>query len=107
MSKLTTESWIIRAILIMIALSFMLALVALPLAAVFAEAFAKGWEAYGDALAHRHAISAIQLTLLVAAIAVPFNVVFGLCASWAIAKYEFVGKRLLIPLSICHFQSRR
>ncbi len=96
MSKLTTEPWIIRAILIMIALSFMLALVALPLAVVFAEAFAKGWEAYADALAHRHALSAIQLTLLVAAIAVPFNVVFGLSASWAIAKYEFAGKRLLI-----------
>ncbi|MDX2112460.1 MAG: sulfate ABC transporter permease subunit CysW [Alphaproteobacteria bacterium] len=85
-----------KCALIFIALGFMLALVALPLAVVFAEAFAKGWEAYADALAHRHALSAIQLTLLVAAIAVPFNVVFGLSASWAIAKYEFAGKRLLI-----------
>ncbi len=90
------EPWWVKLVLIAVALGFMLALVALPLAVVFAEAFAKGWEAYADALAHRHALSAIELTLLVAAIAVPFNVVFGLCASWAIAKYEFAGKRLLI-----------
>lgn len=90
------EPWWVKLALISVSLAFMFALIALPMAAVFTEAFAKGWKAYGDALAHRHAISAIQLTLLVAAIAVPFNVIFGLCASWAIAKYEFAGKRLLI-----------
>ena len=78
------------------AVSFMLVLVALPLSVVFAEAFSKGVSSYFAALSEPNALSAIRLTLLVAAIAVPFNVVFGVVASWAITKFEFVGKRLLI-----------
>ena len=74
----------------------MLVLVALPLSVVFAEAFSKGVSSYFAALSEPNALSAIRLTLLVAAIAVPFNVVFGVVASWAITKFEFVGKRLLI-----------
>jgi sulfate transport system permease protein len=69
-----------------------------PLVAVFAEALRKGVAAYFDCFANRHALSAIRLTLLVAGIAVPANLVFGLAASWAIAKFEFRGKSLLITL---------
>src|SRR5688572_26800327 len=71
-------------------------LIGLPLAAVFAEAFRQGIGAYFDALAHPDALSALRLTLLVASIAVPLNVLFGLAASWAITKHSFLGKRLLI-----------
>jgi len=91
-----TESLWIQALLMFLGLGFMAILVVLPLASVFAEAFRQGWVAYRDALAHPQAIYAIKLTLLVAAIAVPLNVAFGLAASWAIAKFEFAGKRLLI-----------
>lgn len=91
-----TEPWWIRCLLFSIGIGFIGVLVMLPLAAVFAEAFRQGWEAYKNAVLHPHALQAIKLTLLVAAIAVPCNVVFGLAASWAIAKFEFIGKRLLI-----------
>jgi sulfate transport system permease protein len=91
-----TEPFWIRSLLLILALLFMAILVVLPLAAVFAEAFRQGFAAYADALAQPYAISAIKLTLLVAAIAVPFNVLFGIAASWAIAKFEFKGKRLLL-----------
>ena len=70
----------------------------LPLATVFASALAKGWSAYFAAFYESDALDAIRLTLLVAAIAVPLNLLFGLAASWAIAKFEFVGKSLLITL---------
>lgn len=73
-------------------------LIGLPLAAVFAEALRKGFAAYADSLQAEYAVQAIKLTLLVAAIAVPFNLVFGVVASWAITKFEFVGKQLLITL---------
>ncbi|HTL31414.1 MAG TPA: sulfate ABC transporter permease subunit CysW [Tepidisphaeraceae bacterium] len=69
-----------------------------PLAAVFTEALRKGFGPYFKALQDPAAISAIQLTLLVSAIAVPVNLVFGLIASWAIAKFNFVGKNLLLTL---------
>ena len=92
----TTEPFWVRAILLCVALLFMGILVALPLAVVFSEAFSKGASAYFAALTDENALSAIRLTLLVAAIAVPFNVVFGVVASWAITKFEFAGKRLLI-----------
>lgn len=72
--------------------------VLLPLASVFVEAFAKGWRAYAAAITDPDAQSAIRLTLLVAAIAAPLNAVFGLAASWAIAKFEFRGKALLLSL---------
>jgi sulfate transport system permease protein len=86
----------VRAALIALATAFVGILVALPLAVVFFEALREGAVAYGQALSHPHALAAIKLTLLVAAIAVPCNIVFGIAASWAIAKFEFTGKRLLI-----------
>jgi sulfate transport system permease protein len=91
-----SEPWWVKTLLILTSLAFIAVLVVLPLAAVFAEAFRQGWQAYVEAVMHPNALSAIKLTLLVAAIAVPCNVVFGVAASWAIAKFDFVGKRLLI-----------
>jgi sulfate/thiosulfate transport system permease protein len=70
----------------------------LPLLSVFAEALRQGLDAYLTALVDPDALAAMRLTLLVAAIAVPANVAFGLCAAWAIAKFEFKGKSLLITL---------
>lgn len=70
----------------------------MPLAAVFTEALRKGWSVYLAAITEDDAFSAIKLTFLAAAIAVPLNLVFGLCAAWAIAKFDFPGKNLLITL---------
>ena len=70
----------------------------MPLASVFCEAFRNGWAAYWQSFKDPAAWHAIKLTLLVAAISVPLNIVFGLCASWAIAKYEFRGKSVLLTL---------
>ena len=94
----TTESAWVRYSLIAIALSFMFLFLVLPLAAVFAEALRKGFDAYWEALKEPDAWSAILLTLMTAAIAVPLNLVFGICAAWAIAKYEFRGKAFLTTL---------
>jgi sulfate transport system permease protein len=69
-----------------------------PLVAVFAQALANGWTAYLDAVREPDARSAIYLTLLAAGIAVPCNLIFGLAAAWAIAKFDFAGKNLLITL---------
>lgn len=82
--------------LVAVALTFMVLFLVLPLATVFAEALARGFEAYGAALTHPDAIAAIKLTLTVAAISVPLNVVFGIAAAWAIAKFDFPGKSLLV-----------
>ncbi|WP_156176978.1 sulfate ABC transporter permease subunit CysW [Rhizobium sp. LC145] len=84
--------------LILVGLLFLAFFLFLPLVAVFVEAFRNGWEEYVAALVEPDAVSAIRLTLLVAAIAVPLNLVFGLAASWAIAKFEFKGKSFLITL---------
>ncbi|TKT46217.1 sulfate ABC transporter permease subunit CysW [Rhizobiaceae bacterium LC148] len=84
--------------LILVGLLFLAFFLCLPLVAVFVEAFRNGWEEYVAALVEPDAVSAIRLTLLVAAIAVPLNLVFGLAASWAIAKFEFKGKSFLITL---------
>lgn len=92
----TMEPFWVRAIMLVSAVLFMGVLIGLPMAAVFAEALSGGVDAYVAALTHPDALSAIKLTLIVAAIAVPLNVVFGLCASWAIAKFQFKGKHLLI-----------
>ncbi|MES1150851.1 MAG: sulfate ABC transporter permease subunit CysW [Dongia sp.] len=94
----TTESPVARVILIGLALAFMGVMLVLPLVSVFAEAFADGIGHYLSSIADPDALSAIRLTLLVAAIAVPLNLIFGLCAAWAIAKFEFRGKSLLITL---------
>jgi sulfate transport system permease protein len=70
----------------------------LPLAMVLIEAFAKGWSAYASSLTHPDTLSAMRLTLMTAAIAVPLTTVFGVSAAWAIARFEFRGKNLLITL---------
>ncbi|MFZ5568572.1 MAG: sulfate ABC transporter permease subunit CysW [Pseudomonadota bacterium] len=94
----TTEPVWVRHTLIGIALVFMFLFLVLPLAAVFTEALRKGWDAYWEALKEPDAWAAIRLTLLTAAIAVPLNLVFGVAAAWAIAKYEFRGKAFLTTL---------
>lgn len=92
------ESPLIKWVLITLALGFATVFLLLPLLNVFAQALAKGWSHYWGALLHQNARSSIWLTLLVAAICVPLNVVFGLAAAWAIAKFDFRGKALLITL---------
>jgi sulfate transport system permease protein len=92
------ESPFIRRLLILIALAFLALVLAAPLAAVFFEALRKGVGAYLAAFQNADAKAAIRLTLLTAGIAVPLNLVFGLAASWAIAKFEFRGKQMLITL---------
>jgi len=81
-----------------IGLTYFVLFLMLPLVAVFAEAFRKGWEAYLAALVEPDALSAIKLTLIAAAISVPLNLVFGVAAAWAIAKFDFPGKQFLISL---------
>ena len=94
----TSESPLVRAILIAVAIGFLALVLLLPLAAVFAEAFRKGAAAFLESLADPDTFAAIRLTLLVAAIAVPLNLVFGVAAAWAIAKFEFKGKAFLTTL---------
>ena len=94
----TEESPFAKWTLIALALGFCLVFLLLPLVNVFAQAFAKGWSAYLRALTHPDSWAAIRLTLQVAAITVPLNVFFGLAAAWAVAKFEFRGKALLITL---------
>ncbi|GHC95448.1 sulfate ABC transporter permease subunit CysW [Pseudorhodoferax aquiterrae] len=94
----TTETPWVRRTLIGIALLFLALFLALPLAAVFTEALRKGLDAYLEALKEPDAWAAIRLTLITAAIAVPLNLVFGVCAAWCIAKYEFRGKAFLTTL---------
>ena len=94
----TTESTLAKLVVTGLVLLFLLLFLLLPLLAVFAEALRQGVGAYFAALIEPDALAAIRLTLLVAAIAVPANLVFGLCAAWAIAKFEFKGKSLLITL---------
>ena len=94
----TSEPAWVRWALILGGLVFMALFLVLPLAAVFSEALRQGIGAYFQALQQPDAQSAIRLTLLVAAIAVPLNVVFGIAASWAIAKFEFKGKAFLTTL---------
>ena len=94
----TTEAPWVRYTLITVALTFVLLFLVLPLAAVFTEALRKGFGAYVDGLREPDAWSAIRLTLIVAVIAVPLNLVFGVAAAWAIAKFEFPGKAILTTL---------
>lgn len=87
-----------RFALIATALLFAGGMIALPLAAVMGEAFRHGIGVWRDAVTEPDALAAIRLTLLVAAIAVPLNTVFGLGASWAITRYDFIGKKILVTL---------
>jgi sulfate transport system permease protein len=92
------ESRVVRLALISIALAFLVLFLFLPLVAVFAKAFEKGAAAYLAAIVDPAARDAIRLTLTVAAIVVPVNVVFGVAAAWAIAKFEFPGRGLLVTI---------
>jgi len=94
----TTEPAWVKFVLIGLALTFMFFFLVLPLAAVFTEALRKGLEAYWASLQEPDAWSAIRLTFITALIAVPLNLVFGIAAAWAIAKYEFTGKAFLTTL---------
>jgi sulfate/thiosulfate transport system permease protein len=94
----TTERWPVRALLIGVAVVFLVLFLLLPLLAVLIEAFRAGLGAYFQAITEPDALAAVRLTLLVAAIAVPANIVFGLAAAWAIAKFEFKGKSILNSL---------
>ena len=99
------ESRLVQWSLVAISLAFLCLFLFLPLITVFVEAGARGWQAYREAILEPDALAAIRLTLLVAAIAVPFNIVIGIAAAWAIAKFEFRGKSLLtsfidLPFSV-------
>jgi len=94
----TEESPFVKWTLIAVALAFCLVFLLLPLVNVFAQAFAKGWNYYWSSLTEPGSWAAIRLTLIVAGISVPLNVVFGMAAAWAIAKFEFKGKSILITL---------
>jgi len=94
----TNETLPVRITLTLIAVGFIGVFVALPITIIFIEALGKGFTGYFNALNNDDTKAAIKLTLLVSAIAVPCNMVFGLFASWAIAKFEFFGKRFLITL---------
>jgi sulfate/thiosulfate transport system permease protein len=96
--RATAEPALVRWTLIALALVFLGVFLLVPLAAVFTEALRKGLGTYFAALTEPDAVAAIQLTLLVAAIAVPANLVFGVAAAWAIAKFDFRGKSVLITL---------
>ncbi|WP_140629512.1 sulfate ABC transporter permease subunit CysW [Methylibium rhizosphaerae] len=94
----TTEPAWVRRALIAVALLFLTLFLFVPLVAVFVEAFKKGWSVYLAAIVEPDALSAIKLTLITAAIAVPMNLVFGVAAAWTIAKFDFRGKNILLTL---------
>lgn len=96
--KHNTEHPLVQGLLIGIALLFIALIVILPLVSVFAEALKKGAAVYLEALKKPDALSALKLTLIVAVIAVPLNTIFGVAAAWAISKFKFRGKNLLITL---------
>ncbi|MGI4842111.1 MAG: sulfate ABC transporter permease subunit CysW [Janthinobacterium lividum] len=88
----------VRYLLIAVALAFLTLFLFVPLAAVFHEALKRGWDVYLESIRDPDAISAIKLTLIAAGISVPLNLVFGVAAAWAIAKFEFRGKSILLTL---------
>lgn len=92
------ESKLVQYLLIATAVTFLLIMLVAPLITIFAEAFRKGYEAYFESFTNEYVLQAIKLTFITAAIAVPLNLVFGVAASWSIAKYSFFGKSFLITL---------
>lgn len=94
----TEESPFVKWLLISVAMTFAVIFLFLPLINVFAQAFSKGWVPFWNAISEPDSWAAIKLTLIVAAIAVPLNTVFGIAAAWAIAKFDFRGKSLLNSL---------
>jgi sulfate transport system permease protein len=97
-ARATGESRVVRWVLITMALVFLAFTLVLPLALVFTQAVAKGFAAYWEAITDPDALSAAKLTLLIASVAVPVNLVFGVAAAWCITKFRFPGKNLLITL---------
>lgn len=96
--RVNTESSMVRGLLMLLAFGFLFLFLALPLAAVFSEAFKQGFDLYWEALQEPDTLSAIWLTIIVALVVLPFNILFGVAAAWAISKFEFRGKSLLITL---------
>ncbi|MFA9440132.1 sulfate ABC transporter permease subunit CysW [Uliginosibacterium sp. sgz301328] len=96
--RINTESRPVRWALTAVALGFLFLFLALPLATVFQEAFRQGSAAFWQALHEKETLAAIRLTVLIALVVLPFNVVFGVAAAWAIAKFDFRGKSLLTTL---------
>jgi sulfate transport system permease protein len=96
-SNVLEPAWV-RIVLVTVALAFLTLFLFVPLVAVFVEAFKKGGDAYLAAITDPDAVSAIKLTLIAAVISVPLNLVFGISAAWAIAKFEFRGKSILLTL---------
>ena len=96
-SAVTEMRWV-RVLLIAVACAFLGLVLVLPLAVVVSEALAKGFAPWWAALCEPDTLAALRLTLITAAIAVPANLIFGLCAAWAVAKFEFKGKQILITL---------
>jgi sulfate transport system permease protein len=94
----TDEPWFVKSALIGVSLAFLTLVLFVPLAAIFAEAFRKGVAVYLASFTDPHALSAIRMTLLISLICVPLNLVFGLAAAWAITKFRFPGKSILITL---------
>lgn len=97
-TRAQTEPAFVRWLLIAIALIFLTLFLALPLAAVFSQAFAKGLAVYLEAIKEPDTLASIKLTLITAAVCVPLNLFFGITAAWSIAKFSFPGKGLLITL---------
>lgn len=94
----TLEPVWVRILLLTLALAFVTLFLFIPLVAVFSEALRKGWDVYVTSIQEPDAWSAIKLTLIAAGISVPLNLVFGVAAAWAIAKFEFRGKNVLLTL---------
>jgi sulfate transport system permease protein len=97
-ARATREPPAVRRALILIAMGFLVLFLVVPLLAVFHQALEKGWAAYLSALGEPMAVAALRLTLLAAAVAVPANLLFGVAAAWAIAKFDFPGKNVLVSL---------
>ena len=97
-ARATSEPRLVKILLTATAMGFLALFLVVPLFAVFAQALEKGWAAYVAALREPMAVSALKLTLLTAGVAVPLNLLFGVAAAWAIAKFDFPGKNALITL---------
>ena len=96
--KATDDPLWARLLILGLVFAFLIISLFLPLITVFFEAFKQGWAPFKAAIAEHDALEAIKLTLITAALAVPFNALFGVCAAWAVAKHDFPGKALLITL---------
>jgi sulfate transport system permease protein len=94
----TDEPWLVKTLLVGVSITFLALVLFVPLAAIFAEAFRRGASVFVASFTDANAVSAIKMTLLVSAICVPLNLLFGLAAAWAITKFHFPGKSILITL---------